>query len=279
VPLYSVFNVASGAAAEKMARDIGSYAIEKIPDSLVTNAEKKIEIEAHKTGKPHIDQTKISGFVGCLSYPLYFLDYETVMSAIPLYDGTRSFQAVPFQFSLHVQDAPGAALVHHSFLHKEMTDPRQGFVEALVKLCGDTGNVVVYNQNFESSRNNELAQAFPQHKNALVNINARMVDLYVPFQKRWLYHPTQNGSASIKKVLPAFTALSYDGLDIAQGEDAAQLYLDFAQGKMPKAEVEKLWPALEAYCGLDTRAMAELLAVLQHHATPVPPQTPPPCPV
>ena len=96
-----------------------------------------------------------------------------------------------------------------------------------------------------------------------MQINARMIDLLLPFKNRWIYHPNQQGSASIKKVLPAFTGLSYDGLDIGEGEDASNKYRIFAQGNLPSADdQQKLWCDLTAYCSLDTLAMKTLLDVL-----------------
>lgn len=270
VPLYSIFNLASGAAADKLVRQVGSYDIDDLPDHLITQAEKKIELEAHRSGKLHAAPAELAAFAAQAVYPLYFLDYEGMMPGVPLYDGTHPFQSIPFQFSLHVQDSPGAPLVHHSFLHKKKSDPREAFADALVRLCGNKGSVVVYNRTYEETRNKELAKAVPRHAAALDGINARMLDLYVPFRNRWLYHPDQRGSASLKNVLPAFTPLSYKGLTIGKGEEAAQHYLAFAQGRMPARETKKLWPALEVYCGLDTLAMVELLEVVRRYAAPAP---------
>ncbi|MGZ9108245.1 MAG: DUF2779 domain-containing protein [Micavibrio sp.] len=275
VPQYSVFDVfPRGNDAEKIAAQTGSYDVKDIPAALLpTQAERQIELSAHLAGKAHVDAGKLRAFTATLQYPLYFLDYETINPAAPAYDGTAPYQQIPFQFSLHVKNSPRAKLHHHQFLHKATSDPREDFIRSLITSCGKSGSVVVYNQAFEDQRTRELAKAFPAYAKDLDAIRARMVDLYQPFKNRWLYHPAQNGSASIKAVLPAFTRLGYDGLAIGNGADASQLYLSFVTGQMPPAEQARLWPALEKYCGLDTFAMVKLLEVVKKKAAalPVPP--------
>jgi hypothetical protein len=153
--------------------------------------------------------------------------------------------------------------VRQQYLHKHRTDPRPDLARNLVDACGQDGTVIVYNQAFEMARNNELAQEFPQFAAALAAINGRMVDLLVPFRSRWAYHPKQNGSASIKAVLPAFTELSYEGMEINNGGEASLKYLMFMHDKLSDADCDSLWKNLDAYCGQDTYAMKVLLDVLR----------------
>ena len=110
--------------------------------------------------------------------------------------------------------------------------------------------------------NKHLAEHISERQDEILALNARMADLLIPFRKRWLYHPSQNGSASIKKVLPAFTDLSYDGLAIGNGQDASQKYLDFIKDGLPHDAAAALWRDLTEYCGLDTHAMKVLMDVL-----------------
>jgi len=212
----------------------------------------------------HEDRDNIRDFLKGFESPLYFLDYETLMGGLSLYDGTRPYQQIPFQFSLHVQKDPEAELQHFEFLHKKRTDPRKLFSEALVEFCGNSGFIVVYNQSFEMSHNRELADSFPQFAAGLHAINDRVVDLMEPFKKRWLYRREQQGSYSIKYVLPAYVpGLSYEGLPIANGGDAMESYFRFVKEALSEEEQKALWPALSEYCKLDTFAMVELLRVLR----------------
>lgn len=262
VPDYSIYNVFTGKKADEIVQSLGSYEVKSLTADLMPSGAKAKDVSSYISGEVYSEPANIRRFLQGLQYPLYYLDYETIGSAIPLYEGTRPFQAIPFQFSLHVEHSPGAELQHHMFLHKEKTDPRKAFIEDLISSCGTNGSIVAYNQAFEKGINTSLQRDFPVHATAIEDINTRMIDLLVPFKSRWLYHPSQNGSASIKNVLPAFTSLKYDGLGITNGQDASQKYLDFMHGKLSPVEIEKLWHDLSEYCGLDTLAMKALLDVL-----------------
>lgn len=127
--------------------------------------------------------------------------------------------------------------------------------------------MVSYNAGFEAGINKRLASTYPSHAKSLLGINARMVDLLVPFRKRSLYHPAQHSSASIKAVLPAFVpSLSYANLDIGDGGSASFLYLQLLTGKITGVAKDKLIADLKKYCELDTLAMVKLVEVIREHA-------------
>jgi hypothetical protein len=198
-----------------------------------------------------------------LIYPLYFLDYEAIWPAVPLFDKSSPYQQIPFQFSLHIQPQRGGELKHIEFLHTEKGDPRSDFIKSLIAKCGDKGSVVVYNQAYESKINNELGRDFPEYKSDLVKINDRMVDLLVPFRSRYLYHPEMKGSASLKSVLPAFVPdMTYDGLGIQDGETASIRYLSCIKNLVSDTEKGKIFKDLIQYCSQDTLAEVKLLDVL-----------------
>ncbi|MBU0799545.1 MAG: DUF2779 domain-containing protein [Alphaproteobacteria bacterium] len=280
-PLYSIFNAYSGKAADAVYAKTGSLSIDQVPDEMLPDKEaKKNEMAAHRTGQDYIDRAALQGFLNKLEYPLYYLDYETAMSPVPMHDNTAPFQQVPFQFSLHIQEQPGSPLTHHAYIHKDASDPREAFAKELTRVCGDKGSVIVYYQSFEESRNKELAADLPHHAAALNAISARMVDLYVPFSNRWLYSPAQKGSVSIKKVLDAFTPLNYNSMNIPNGEVAQQRYMDFVNGVMTDpVEIAQLWTDLDDYCALDTKAMVIIVDdVLRAKVGQLPPAPPLPNP-
>ena len=260
IPEYSIFNIYQNKKAEEIAVQIGSYDIKNIPQHLFPSGAKVIDIECYQENKTHVQKDKIKNWLKKLQYPLYFLDYETIMPAIPIFDGTRPYKQIPFQFSLHIQEAENCELRHFEYLHKEKSDPRKEFARKLIEACGNSGSVVVYNQSFEKSRNTELAKDFPEYAANLEAINMRVIDLMGPFKNRLIYSPKQQSSYSIKYALPAFTDLNYDGMEIANGSEAMNAYLNFIQGKL--ADEEKLMADLSNYCKLDTFAMRELLKSL-----------------
>ena len=134
--------------------------------------------------------------------------------------------------------------------------------EALVETCGKKGSIIVYNDNFEKTRNRELAELFTDLSESLLEINSRIIDLLTPFRQRTLYSPKQHSSASIKYVLPAFCDLSYTGMEIANSSQAMDRYLAFLTGTLSDEEEKILFKGLEDYCYQDTYAMVKLIDVL-----------------
>ncbi|MCK4922867.1 MAG: DUF2779 domain-containing protein, partial [Bacteroidales bacterium] len=202
----------------------------------------------------------IKKFLDTLKHPLYFLDFETFNTAIPLYDGVRPYQQITFQFSLYVQDKPDGKLVHHSFLAEGKEDPRLMFLSSLQKVLGEKGSIIAYNQSFEIGRLKELAEAFTDYKKWIESILPRFIDLMVPFRKFYYYNPVQQGSASIKKVLPAITGKGYDDMEISEGGTASLEFLRITQGASDGTfpdnnEIKKVRENLEKYCALDTEGM------------------------
>ena len=262
VPDYSVYNVFDGSKLKALLEE-NILNIADVPADFDLTDRQSIEIKASKENLIQRDITAIKGFLEQLEYPLYYLDYETISPAVPLFDNSSPYETIPFQFSLHVQSKKGGDLKHVEFLHTGADDPRPGFLEELVKACRKQGSVVVYNQPFESGVNNRLALKFPEYAARLEKINDRMVDLLVPFRSRHLYHPEMKGSASLKSVLPAFVPdLTYEGLAISNGEVASITYNRCISGQGPEEERKQIFDDLREYCKLDTLAEVKLVEVL-----------------
>ncbi|MGK2740333.1 DUF2779 domain-containing protein [Tepidicaulis sp. LMO-SS28] len=190
--------------------------------------------------------------------PLHFLDFETVQFAVPVWKGTRPYQQIPFQFSVHSMSRSGKT-THREFLDLSGKDPSKPFAEALLAACGKKGAIFTYNAAFERGRISYLASRFPRLKEPLLAINERLVDL-LPIARDNYYHPNQQGSWSIKRVLPAIAPdLGYEALDgVQDGNMAMTAYREaIHEETVPgrKAEIEK---QLLAYCKLDTLALVRL---------------------
>ena len=263
VPSYSVFDVYDKKKAEQVARLIDSFDLNDVPDEMLPGGLKAIDVSSYLNEEVILNKSKIAEFLNLIEYPCYYLDYETVGGAIPLFDKMKPYSSVPFQFSMHVKHKEKTDPEHFEFLHQEQTDPRRAFTEALIEKCGNSGSIVVYNKSFEVSCNEALAKRFPEFSDDLQKINQRMIDLLIPFRKRYLYHPKQYGSASIKAVLPAFTNISYDILDIGDGMTASRDYQAFLERKLSIYEAKSIMQNLKEYCKLDTLAMVKLVDVLR----------------
>jgi len=230
----------------------------QIPESLELNEKNQIQVDCEKTGKPHIDPKKIKTFLDTIKYPAYYMDFETFASAIPMFDDSRPYQQIPFQFSVHVVKEKGASPEHYSFLADGPSDPRPEFMAKLKEVMGMKGSVIAYNAGFEIGRLKECALLLPKYKKWVESIEERIIDLLQPFRAFAYYHPMQDGSCSIKNVLPVLTGKSYDNMEIGDGKTASAEYcrITFTEDNKDKAMVRKL---LEEYCGLDTMGMVDIV--------------------
>lgn len=231
-------------------------------DPGMTNDKRLRQIEHALADLPdYVDAESIREFLGQLRYPLHFLDFETMQPAIPRYDGTRPYDQVPFQYSLHFIEHEGDQLRHREFLGEPEADPRRELAE---RLCEDIPMgvcVTAYNKSFECTRLRELAEAFPDLAGHLLDIRDNIVDLLVPFQGGWYYNRAMGGSFSIKSVLPALfpndPELDYANLeDIHNGGDAMTAFP--AMAEMDDEEREATRRNLLEYCKLDTYAMVKV---------------------
>lgn len=212
--------------------------------------------------QPKIDKDYIKEIIKALNYPLYFLDYETYQVAIPEIDGTRPYQQLPFQYSLHIIKEEGEAIEHKEFLAEiEDKDFIRHFAENLIKDIPDNGSVIIYNRAFEPARNREIAEMYPDLKDELERINCNMIDFLEPFKQRKYYTKEMQGSASIKYVLPALyqkdSELDYHNLPVVyNGEEASEAFLSL-KGKS-KEKQKEIRNGLLVYCQLDTYAMVKI---------------------
>lgn len=255
LPENHVFHLYRGKAKAFELFENGIHALKDIPDEYKLDDKQGIQKDCEKAGKVYVDKERLKHFLNTLKYPLYYLDFETFNTAVPMFDGVKPYQQIPFQFSLHIVKEKGAKPEHHSFLYNGNGDPRKEFASELKRVLGDEGIIVVYNQGFEIGRLRELAEAYPEYKNWVENTVGRVVDLLVPFRNFSYYNPKQRGSASIKKVLPALVGKSYEGMEIADGGSASLEYFNVTYKDGNGNRKEKVREALEKYCYLDTISM------------------------
>lgn len=208
---------------------------------------------------PTIQHVEVKNFMDQLKYPLYFLDYETLMSLVPYFDGHRPYQQVPFQYSLHILQSPDAELEWKEYLHRDNSNPARPLTEQLINDIADSGTVLVWYEGFEKARNTELGEMLPEYKEAMEAINNRVVDLMLPFKNKWYDDPRFEGSASIKQVLPVMCPeLSYKDLGIQEGGSAQRLWMEAVLDDKRADQKEQILADLIEYCKLDTLAMVEI---------------------
>lgn len=213
----------------------------------------RIQHHAHVHNERHVDHTRIGRWLEGLAETIVCLDFETASSAIPLTDGMRPYEQIPFQYSAHIINER----VEHIELLSESLDPRREIAEGLLALPEAT--LLAHNASFEKRIIASLAESFPDLREGLLALNERMQDLMTPFSAFWFYDPNQHGSCSMKAILPALGIADYATLAIGSGDVAAMEWERLVLGDIDEHEKERIRSNLIEYCRLDTWGMVEIL--------------------
>jgi len=258
IPDYSVHDI-SHIHKTKLLRFMEQqiYSIGDItdPEDFKLSERQGKQILAHKLQNPIIDLEKIREELSGLKFPLYFFDYETFPSAIPVFNGYSPYQQIPFQFSIHILREMGAELEHVEYLQTAFVEPSED-VAALLKKHVVGGTVIVWNKTFELKRNIEIGMRLPHHAAFFEQMNNSVYDLMAIFFDQHYIHDGFKGSASIKKVLPIIAPeLKYDDLEIHEGAQASKSWWSMIGVETSQEEKDKIAKNLKIYCGRDTYAM------------------------
>ncbi|MFW6025248.1 MAG: DUF2779 domain-containing protein [Candidatus Woesearchaeota archaeon] len=244
----SIFNLTRGGKKINELYKRGITKISKIPKDFKLSHKQKIQRKVCIENKPHIEKNKIEKFLKKFKYPLVYMDFETMQTAIPKFENSNPYQSIPFQYSIHIEKIDN--LIHKEFLYRKENDPRRDFIENLIQDIPNKGSIIVWNKHFEKRKLEQLAKIFPEFKEKVKGINDRIIDLMVIFKNFWYHHKDQEGSYSVKKVLPIFSKKSYKELEINNGSQAFIIY-NKNFGHLSKDYENHL---LE-YCKMDTYAL------------------------
>jgi len=233
----------------------GITTIDEIPDDAILSL-------TQRRVKDNVEwvSTNLGASLRSVQYPVHHVDFETVMLAVPRFPATRPYQAIPVQWSNHIELESGD-IIHHEFLHSDPTEPRKRWAEALIESLGEKGSIVVYSA-YEEAMMRQVVEAFPEFRQPFSAITKRLWDLH-PIIKEHYYHPKFQGSYSIKSVLPAVVpSMGYDDLAIQEGGQAANEYYRMVFLESDWIEQARIKDALLRYCARDTMAMVELRRML-----------------
>ncbi len=262
IPKPSIYNLPriSKAKLETFAGE-GRFDLEDIGLDEVTEKQAYV-LRSAQLREPVVDQGALARWFSRAKYPLYFLDYETYSSAIPIVDGARPQSPIPFQYSLHIKRTPDdLELVHVEYLAEEATLPR-AMVDHMQRHIGPKGSVISWHASFENTQNKTMAKQFPDKAEFLQSLMDRTLDLEDLFAAPYV-DIAFGGSTSIKKVLPVLAGdLDYAGMDVANGTDAMNAWKHLIS--MPDGDVRnRLKESMLEYCKLDTYAMVRIFEEME----------------
>lgn len=275
IPEYSVFNLTNMSPDQKFRLyHKGILSITDIPLTPGLTDAQKLQIQAEQDGEMVIQKDQIRDFLRQLHYPLYFLDFECVQHAVPQFEGTRPFQLVPFQFSLHILNRRGGRLKHKFVFIEPGKDGRKVIARKLTEFIPKSATIVVYGGQLERHIPLELGALFDTFNLHLKSLSEHMVDLITPFERHYLYSPQMKGSHSMKNVLPALVPeLNYADLAIHHGGQVQMSYITLST-LTSATKFEQLKSDIIRYNELDTLAMVRILEKLQELVDPLPPCPP-----
>ena len=263
VPEYSTAHILRGKKLKELIDD-DIFDPKDIPEDFDLTEPQRIKVQLQKIGRPMIDTPNIRETLDKLEYPLYFLDYETLLKPIPVLDGYNPNSQILFQYSLHVmkeKDTPLEEIKHFEYLANDLESSTAGLVKSLSENIGAKGTVLVWYEPFEKTRNIELAKLHPEYEKFFLDVNRRVYDLMKIFKTDYLM-PEFKGSASIKKVLPVLVPeLSYKDLNVQDGTMAMSAWEEMLNSKDDE-RVSQLRKDLLKYCKLDTWAMVKIFEVI-----------------
>lgn len=265
-PAKNVFplEILPGKEGKELAAELraeGYEDLRKVPGKWLTSSKHQRVWRATKKGKAELDP-EAGETLSSLPLPRYYLDFETMQFAVPIWPGTSPYRQIPFQWSCHIERKNGT-VDHKDFLARDTTDPRRTFAESLIKTLKNRGPVLAYNASFEKGCIKALAEDFPDLTPALDAICIRFVDLLTIARDHY-YHRDMRGSWSLKKVLPTIAPdLAYDDLDVADGGMAQDAYAEILHPETPPARAHELRANLLAYCERDTWAMVKIAHYFQ----------------
>ena len=239
----------------------------RLADRIALNELQERIINTYKTKQRFVDTAGIKLDLSSWQFPLIFLDFETINPAIPRYQNCGPYHQVPFQFSVHTWAHKDADLIHRAYLHETADDPRQLLIPALLDACGTEGPIVAYYGKFEAARIEELANYSPEHRDALLQLVARIVDP-LPIIRQHVYDNGFKGSFSLKNVAPALLGNEhgYDNMPVANGGDAQRAYEELISPSTSAEKKARIKEAMLAYCEKDTYVMVLLVKWLYEQA-------------
>lgn len=264
IPENSVFELSGMRLTKKYdLYEAGIIKLDDLTTDFKMSKNNQVQLEVYKSGEPIIDKKAIKNFLSDLMYPIYFMDFESFQPAVPLFQNTKPYQQIPFQYSIHYKKSKKSEPEHFEFLAEAGDDPRIMFTENLIMHTAGKGDIVVYNKAFEISRLKEIALAFPEFAESIEEMIPRIKDLMIPFRQKYYYAKEMKGSYSIKSVLPALVPeLSYDALKINEGGLATIAY-ESLQTETDIVKITETRKQLLEYCRLDTLAMVKILEKLE----------------
>lgn len=258
VPVWHLSSDPTSKIVSDLMKD-GYRNLASVPEDRLTKRMHRIMRSIAQGALPYVDD-RLQAYLASVSFPRYFLDFETNNSPLPLWRGTRPGEVIPFQFSVHKWVNDQGHVEHHSFLAETIEDPRPELARKLVEVFEEPGPVFTWNgKRTDGPITERLAELSPSNGEILRRVaqSCKTNDLYPKFRE-YFYHPAMAGSWSLKSIAAAlFPSSNYASLGIKNGVEAMRRYQDFITMREGQ-ERDALRSMLLEYCNSDTNTLIEV---------------------
>lgn len=169
----------------------------------------QMQLNCLRSGQEWIDP-ELGERINQLSWPVAFVDFETILMSIPWYAGCKSGQVLPFQFSAHVLHSTGE-VEHREWLNLKDEIPTVEFIRQLRSALEDIPSILVYT-DYEVRVLKEALEFLGRYGSDARDERSWIFDLLhsgrIIDQHQWVHdyyqHPEmEGGRTSIKVVVPA----------------------------------------------------------------------------
>lgn len=260
IPANTVFDLAELSAQQKFEWYAqGKIYLKDLLHEEQLSTSHKIQIIAALHNEVYVDKPALKKFISTLKYPLAFIDFEAYMPAVPVFDGNMPYEHLPFLFSMHYKMASKTELLHQFFLADVGIDPREQFLHSFLKAVKNIETLVIYDSSLEVSILKRFQKDFPQFKEEIEEVFKKIVDIKLPFEKKWYYKKEMQGSLKLKTIADAVIENSpFKNLNIGHGASALAAYEDL-QFESDLFKIMQTQEDLKNYCTADTLAITLLV--------------------
>ena len=240
----------------------GIQSLKEAANLLTLSDKQKIQFKTEESNTPHLKEGEVSSFLKQLSYPLYFLDFETFQPPLPIHNHTKSHDDIPFLYSLHIQSSKYSNLIHNYYFADPGKDPRKEMCQNLCKIISAEGSIITYNSYLETKILRDFKNLYPEYQTKLNRLISNIVDMNKLFTNQSIYIKGMKGSLSLKSIYAAFfPQTSYPKHIPKDGKEASILYT-FLIHKIGSSSYLKAKENLIDYCSFDTYTMAKIISKL-----------------
>ncbi len=207
--------------------------------------------------------------------PIYMYDFETANLAIPFVNGSKPYEQIVYQFSVHVILNPNdfdfdskRNVIHYEWLADDKEtfhlDAWNEFVKVFEK--HGEGVYVAWNDSFEKGCIKRAMMNWDfdsEVENWMERIANETIDLMIPFKHKFYYHKDLKGSYSIKYAGPHFASeINYNDLPLVKrGDQSAAVAKSWLRDD--SEESNEIWKksreGMLKYCEYDTLLMVAIL--------------------